>query len=132
MLVLAVVLLAGTVAAFTYTEALKLQHKPLGRVRVDSLVLPGCECPRDVARVRFHLHRPERIDVTVTNRDGVGVRVLASDLRRPKGRVELTWDGRDDAGGVVPNGTYRIRVRLGDERRTIVIPEGIRVMSTTG
>lgn len=132
MLVLAVVLLAGTVAAFTYTEALKLQPKPLGKVRVSSVVLPECECPRDIARIRFHLHRSERIDVTVTNRDGVGVRVLAFDLRRSKGRVELTWDGRDDAGVVVPNGTYRIRVRLGDERRTIVIPEGIRVMSTTG
>jgi FlgD Ig-like domain len=127
MILLGVALLVGTAAAFTYTEAIKLERKPVGKVRVTSPLSPGCDCPRETARIGFDLREPERIDVIVTRRSGDEVRVLASDLRRPKGRVRLRWDGRDDAGLVVPNGVYRVRVRLKDERRTIVFPEGIRV-----
>jgi FlgD Ig-like domain len=128
MILLAVALLVGAVAAFTYTEAIKLQRKPVGKVRVDHRLSPGCDCPRETARIGFDLREAERIDVVIANRDGDEVRVLASDLRQPEGRrVVLTWDGRDDAGAVVPHGTYRVRVRLRDERRTVVIPEGIRV-----
>jgi FlgD Ig-like domain len=129
MIVLGVALLAGTVAAFTYTEAIKLERKSIVKVRVDPRVVPGCNCPRETARIRFDLRERERMDVTVVDRDGHEVRVLAANLRRPKGRVELTWDGRDDAGRVVPNGTYKVHVRLKDERRTIAFPEGIRVSS---
>jgi FlgD Ig-like domain len=127
MILLAVALLVGAVAAFTYTEAIKLERKPVGKVRVERRLSPGCECPRATARIGFDLRERERIDVTVANRDGDEVRVLASDLRRPNGRIVLRWDGRDDAGLIVPNGAYRIRVRLKDERRTIVFPERIRV-----
>jgi FlgD Ig-like domain len=127
MILLAVALLVGAVAAFTYTEAIKLQRKPVGKVRVDHRLSPGCNCPRETARIGFDLRDPERIDVVIANRDGNEVRVLASDRTQPEGRVVLTWDGRDDAGAVVPNGIYRVRVRLRDERRTVVIPEGIRV-----
>ena len=127
MIVLAVALLVGTVAAFTYTEAIKLERKPVGKVRVEGRLSPGCDCPRETARIGFELREPERIDVMVANRDGEVVRLLASDLRQPKERIVLTWDGRDDAGAVVPHGTYRVRVRLRDERRTVVFPEGIKV-----
>jgi FlgD Ig-like domain len=128
MILLAVALLVGTVAAFTYTEAIKLERKPVGRVRVDPRLVPECDCPRETADIRFDLREPARIDVTIVTRDGDEVRVLESDVRRPQGRVELTWDGRDDAGLVVPPGVYRVHVRLKDERRTIEFPEGIRVL----
>jgi hypothetical protein len=127
MILLAVALLVGTVAAFTYTEAIKLHQKPVGKVRVEHRLSPGCECPRETARIGFDLRERTRIDVVIANRDGDEVRVLASDLRPPKRRVVLMWGGRDDAGAVVPNGIYRINVRLRDERRTVVLPEGIRV-----
>jgi FlgD Ig-like domain len=127
MVLLAVALLVGTVAAFTYTEAIKLERKPVGKVRVDPRLSPECDCPRETARISFDLREPTRIDVTIATRDGDEVRLLAADVRQPKGRVELTWDGRDDAGQVVPAGAYRVRVRLKDERRTIVFPEGIKV-----
>jgi FlgD Ig-like domain len=127
MILLAVALLVGTVAAFTYTEAIKLERKPVGKVRIEGRLSQGCDCPRETARIGFDLREPTRIDVTIATRDGEEVRVLAADVRRPKGRVELTWDGRDDAGLIVPTGAYRVHVRLKDERRTIVFPEGIRV-----
>jgi len=31
--------------------------------------------------------------------------------------VTYTWDGRNDAGGFVPSGRYRLRVDLPDARR---------------
>ncbi|MBD3161161.1 MAG: hypothetical protein GF346_03170, partial [Candidatus Eisenbacteria bacterium] len=32
---------------------------------------------------------------------------------------ELTWDGRDDAGRTVPNGTYWVRLWVPGETRTV-------------
>ena len=40
------------------------------------------------------------------------------------------WDGRDDAGRIVPEGIYRPRVRLRRHGRTIVLPNPIRVDTT--
>jgi hypothetical protein len=34
------------------------------------------------------------------------------------GRRELTFDGRDDAGRVLPPGVYRVRARIGAEVST--------------
>ncbi len=129
LVLLALALLVGTVAAFTYTEAIKLERTPVGKVRVQTRLAPECECPRETARVGFDLREPQRIDVTVVNADGDEVRELASDLERQEGRFVLTWDGRDEAGLVVPDGAYRVRVRLRDERRTIELPEDIKVRS---
>lgn len=124
---LALALLVGCAAAFTYTEALKLETKPIGRGRVDRWFSPVCECPQETARVSFLVREPVRIDVRVVDEDGDVVRTLASGVRRQPGRAAFTWDGRDDTGRVAPDGEYRVRVRLLDERRTIVIPEGMNL-----
>src|SRR5262249_37904464 len=46
-------------------------------------------------------------------------------IAQPKGPGAGTWDGRNDAGAVVPDGTYRPRVHL--RHRTILMPNPIRV-----
>jgi hypothetical protein len=48
-------------------------------------------------------------------------------VRRAKGDVQFTWDGRDNAGRLVPQGPYRVRVHLDREHRTIVIPNTVQV-----
>jgi len=126
-LLLAVALLLGSVAAFSYTEKLKLTRSPVGVARFDGWLSPGCDCRHEVARLSFLLRKPERVHVTIVDADGDEVRRLASNFRRPAGRIALEWDGRDEAGGVVPDGAYRVRVRLLEERRTIVIPVEVRV-----
>ena len=130
MTLLALALVGGMVAAFTYTEALKLETKPVGTASVDRWLSPVCDCPRETARLRFRLQEPKRLDVTIVDEDGERVRVLESGVRHPVGRVGLRWDARDDAGQVVPDGAYRVRVRLRDERRTIVIPVDVKVDTT--
>lgn len=127
MTVLALALLLGTMAAFTYTERLKLERKPVANARFDRWLSPVCECPQETARFSFALREPELIDVTMVNEDGDTVRVLEAGLRQPAGRVILTWDGRDESGRIVPDGAYRVRVRLRDERRTIAIPVDVHV-----
>jgi hypothetical protein len=124
---LTLALLVGSVAAFAYAETLKLDRGPLGRGRVQRVVSPGCDCPRETTRIRFTLHRAERLDVDVVNEDGEVVATLLADELRPKGRVVLTWDGRGEGGEAAPEGDYRIRIRLVDEDRTITLPRRVTV-----
>jgi FlgD Ig-like domain len=127
MTLLAVGLLVGCAAAFTYTEALKLERTPVGRAQVDRWLSPACDCPGDTTSIRFRLREQERIDVTVLDEEGEVVRTLASGLSSPGGTVELAWDGRNEARQVVADGAYRVRVRLLDERRSIVVPVDMNV-----
>ena len=130
MTLLALALVAGTVAAFTYTEALKLETKPVDRARFDRWLSPVCDCDHETAQLGFRLREPKRLDVTVVDGDGERVRVLEAGVPHPAGRVRLIWDGRDDAGQVVPDGAYGVRVRLLNERRTIAIPVNVNVDTT--
>ena len=59
--------------------------------------------------------------------DGDVVRTLLESRSQPAGRLEASWDGRDDDGNVVPEGAYRPRVHLARQRRTIVLPNPIEV-----
>jgi hypothetical protein len=127
---LVLALFAGTAAAFVLTVSLKLVRSPLDRVRVEPAVAPTCACRHDEARIRFRVRRADRIDVVVLDEAGEPVRTLLDGERRPRGRARLVWDGRDDAGNVVADGRYRVRVRFRAEERTIDIPTSIEVDAT--
>jgi hypothetical protein len=127
---LASLLLVATAAAFVYTEKLKLTPNPILGPRVDKVFSPVCECRSDVARISFRLREGDRISVGMVDADGNPVRELVRNRRVPRGRVTVVWDGRDDAGVVVREGRYRPRVRLLEQRRTITLPNPIRVDTT--
>jgi hypothetical protein len=120
-------LLVATAAAFAYTERLKLTPTPILRTRVDKLISPACECSSDSARIEFRLRRSDRITVTILDRKSDVVRTVVSDRSQRAGRVSVIWDGRDDLDQIVPSGDYRPRVKLAVNRRTIVLPNRIRV-----
>ncbi len=124
---LVLALLVGTTAAFAVTEALKLEPSAVSRPRFDRIFSPTCACPTASARLALRLRKAETIDAVMVDAEGVPVRTLASDSRETPGRLVFRWSGEDDAGAVVPDGAYRLRVRLEDERRTIVIPNVVRV-----
>lgn len=126
MTVLVLALLGGTAAAFTITEALKLERSPLTAPRFAEVFSPTCACPTRVAKLSFRLRQPDRLDVVIVSGEDP-VRTLARDLDRRRGRVRVRWDGRDDAGEVVPDGVYRLRVSLQRVDRTIMFPHEIRV-----
>jgi hypothetical protein len=123
-------LVAGTSAAFAITQSLKDERSPVGVPRFDRVLAPTCDCPTDVARLELRLRRADRITATIVNADGMPVRTLAERERVRRGPLELVWNGRDDAGTVVPEGRYRLKIQLGRENRTLLLPTTIRIDTT--
>lgn len=125
MIVLAVVLLVGSAAAFTRSERLKLAASPLGKPKFERHLSPTCDCPHATASLSFLLRRPERLAVSVVDSDGGHVATLADGEDVEAGTVSFEWDGKDDDGQVAPDGLYRLKVRLEHDRRNILIPKTI-------
>jgi hypothetical protein len=124
-------LLVGTAVAFAYAERLKLTRSPLfGTHVVNKVFSPTCACATDTTRIVVELRHRDRITVVMIDHNGDVVRTIVADRPRPRGRIDVAWNGRDDAGRVVPDGSYRPRVKLALDRRTIVLPNPIRVDTT--
>ena len=123
----------ATAVAFAVTERLKLVRTPVTGPRVTKLFSPVCECPPSEreAAIRFRLRRTDRVTLGIVDGDGEVVRTLVSSQRRRPGVVLARWDGRDDGGTVVPDGSYNPRVHLAGDRRTIVLPAPIEVDTTS-
>jgi flagellar hook assembly protein FlgD len=123
-----VLALAGaTAAAFVVAERLKLERSPVTAPQFPRQFSPSCDCPTDTARLRIRFRRADVVDARIVDRTGRPVRTLSSNERIRKGRVLLTWDGRDDAGAVVGDGKYRLELHLEKSRRTILVPTVFRV-----
>lgn len=127
LIALTLLLLAGTTLAFGVTQTLKLERSPVTGPRFDQIFSPTCRCTTDTAQLSFRLRRPDRVDAVLVDEEGNPVRTLASALARPRGRVTFLWNGRNEAGEVVPDGRYRLRVHLRESRRTILIPTPVKV-----
>jgi hypothetical protein len=125
--VVVVFLLGGTAAAFAVTQGLKLEKSPVLSPQIDKTFSPVCDCDHAHAAVDFKLRKGDRVTLQVVDGDGDVVRTLFRNRRFGPVRLEAGWDGRDDAGRVVPDGDYKPRVRLADAHRTIVFPNEIRV-----
>ena len=127
---LVLVLLLATAAAFGFTERLKLERSPVTAPQLERVLAPACDCPRETVDLAVTLRRPDRLDVAIVDMDGEHVRTLATAVQRPRGVARFRWDGRDDAGEVVADGRYRLRLALADADRTIDVPAPIRVDAT--
>jgi len=124
------VLLGGSAAAFALTEQLKLERSPVYRTYVGKLLGPNCRCKFRQIPIRFVLRKPDRLTVVVVDSGGHVVRTLLDSGFRPKGVQSFSWDGRDDSGQVVEAGTYKPRIHLSREHRTILMPNPITVDPT--
>ena len=124
--VLVVALLAATAAAFALTQGLKLQKSPIFGTDVDTVFSPVCGCEKATAEIAFRLRGPDRLDVSIVQ-DGEVVRTIEQGRSYAKGPVSIEWDGRDDAGRVLPEGEYQPRVRVRGEHQTITLPNPIRI-----
>lgn len=119
--------LAGTAAAFVVTEDLKLEPDPIARPRIDRTFSPVCDCEQQTAQIAFRLRREDRLTLTIADHTGRVVRTLLHDARFGRGNHRFGWDGRNDAGKLVPEGAYRPRVELAKLDRVIEFPREIRV-----
>ena len=126
--VLVVALLAATAAAFALTQGLK--NQPAGIFGTDvprDVFSPVCRCDSETATVRFKLREPDRLDVSIVDGGDRVVRTIERDHEYASGVVAIEWDGRDDAGNVLPEGEYKPRIRLRDDRTTYTLPNPIRI-----
>jgi hypothetical protein len=60
--------------------------------------------------ISFSLAQPGNLTLQILDRDGYPVRKLVSGKAVEKGKQALDWDGRDDAGEVVPDEAYSFKI----------------------
>jgi hypothetical protein len=113
------VLLAATATAFAVTQRLKLEPSPISQTRVDKVFSPTCECESQAAKIEFSLRKADhlRIAIRIDGRE-----VTIADGEFPRGVVHARWNGEG-----VPDGVYYPVVHLLRARRTIELPNPIRV-----
>jgi hypothetical protein len=128
--VLVLVLLAATAAAFVVTEDLKLEPDPLALPRVDPTFSPVCRCEQQAARIAFRLRRADSLTLTIADENGRVVRTLLKDAQFRPGNHQFGWDGRDETGRFVPEGSYRPQVELEKLGRQIEFSKQIVVDTT--
>jgi FlgD Ig-like domain len=62
--------------------------------------------------VSFTATAPGNLTVRIVDRDGFLVRTLVSDQKVTPGGLGYSWDGRDEAGKVVPDEAYSLKIEL--------------------
>jgi hypothetical protein len=127
---LVLVLLAATATAFVVTEDLKLEPDPLALPRVDATFSPVCRCDQQTARIAFRLRRSDMLTLTIADENGRVVRTLLNEAQFRPGNHQFGWDGRDETGKIVPEGSYRPRVELQKLGRVIEFSKQIAVDTT--
>ena len=119
-------LLAATASAFAVTERLKLEDSPVLGTRIPALFSPK----KTEARIGFRLRREENIRLDIVDDQGTIVRHALGTGVFGQAFHQFAWDGRNDAGQIVPDGDYHVQLELKDEDRTIEFPSTVRVDST--
>jgi flagellar hook assembly protein FlgD len=110
-------LLVATAAAFAITEHLKLEKSPISVTGISGLFSPVCDCLTKTAVVGIRLRHTGHVTVTIVNADGNEVATIAPNvLVQAHQDRAFPWDGRTDAGALVPDGVYYPWVQL--QRRT--------------
>jgi FlgD Ig-like domain len=114
-------LVLATIAAFFATQRLKSEFPLVIRFAAGPPKFsPNGDDFRDGTVVGFDLSEPAEVTFAITDGEGNEVRRIV-DERRLAGDTKhrFRWNGRDDEGRVVPDGTYRMRVVRRDESRVI-------------
>jgi hypothetical protein len=127
--VVVLALLGCTAAAFAVTEGLKLEKSPISRTSVDKIVAPD-SLSHKTASIQFVLRKPGRLTVEIVDGNGDVIRTLARSRPAARGAQQFQWNGRANNGEVVPDGSYRPRVHLSAEHKTILLPNPIRMDAT--
>lgn len=72
------------------------------------LFSPNGDAKRETAAVRIGLDQNALVTVAILDAGGTPVRSLADAQTAAKGSLSINWDGRNDAGTVLPDGTYTV------------------------
>jgi hypothetical protein len=121
-------LVLATLGAFVVTQKLKSSPPLVVRPHIFSVFSPSADARVQRARISFWIVNGDDVSVSIVDDEGRIVRRLVDGRYLPKRkRIVLSWNGRDANGAVVPDGSYRVRVALIHQGRTIDLAQPIRV-----
>jgi flagellar hook assembly protein FlgD len=120
-------LVVATFGAFFVTQRLKRTPPPVNSVLATPLFSPNNDGRgNERARLSFTIKKDDDVTVDVIDSDGDRVRRIADGTaQKAYRRLSLTWDGRNDDGRPVRDGSYRYQVALRREGRTITLPNSV-------
>jgi N,N-dimethylformamidase beta subunit-like, C-terminal/FlgD Ig-like domain len=115
------VIVIATIGAFFLTQQLKGDFPLVIRFATNPAHFsPNGDGYRDSTEIGFDLSEPASVSFMVVDSEGTEVRRIVSGRRLTgDAKHRFAWDGRDDDGNVVADGTYRMRVVRRDESRVI-------------
>jgi FlgD Ig-like domain len=120
-------LVLATIGAFFVTQRLKREDPIVKRIILPLWLSPNGDGRKDEIRIGFTLPDRDEVTVSFVNEKGDDVRRLVDGRRLGKGKHDFVWDGRTDAGNVVRDGPYRLRVTLREEGRSVNFPRPVQV-----
>ena len=124
-----VALFVLALAVFVLPFAFPTPPPVVTRFNATLLFSPDGDGRREDAKVNVRLSQPAEVTIEIQE-DGETVRRLITDQREAGRWVRESWDGRDDAGRRVADGTYAIKLRARAGRkqfnttRSIVVDTG--------
>lgn len=132
----------ATTTAFVVTQSLKTEFPVVLRFAVKPIAFsPNGDGVRDETTVGFDLTERAEVSFSIVDVNGAPVRELLDEVELAgDAKHRYSWDGRDDDGAVVPDGTYRMRVsrrkegRIVNSYKTIEVdtePPRVRLAATT-
>lgn len=86
----------------------------ISNVSPDRAFSPNGDEQEDTHDVGYHLSAPASVTVRIRDADGAVVRRIETDEARGEGWNSFRWDGRDDSGTVVRDGTYSFTITSGE------------------
>jgi len=95
-----------------------------GRTRVQPATMPLAypnPCGANGADIQLGVQQRSRIALAVYSPEGELVRTLVPSRMAQPGTIQVSWDGKDDAGHSVAAGTYLCQVTTDDAHRVVKI-----------
>lgn len=121
-------LVVATLGAFVVTQKLKSGPPLVVRPHINSVFSPTPDARVQKAKVSFWIVNGDDVSVSIVDREGRIVRTLLDGYHLPKRtRITRWWDGRMTNGAVAPDGSYRVRIALIHQGRTIDLAQEIEV-----
>jgi len=81
---------------------------------------------RGTATISYTLNAPAAVDAQITSITGKVIKTLASGVQAPAGTNSLVWNGTNNDGAEVPNGTYLVNLVARNDAGEVV--KAIRTM----
>jgi len=120
-LVAFVLLVVATGGAFVLAHELKSAPPLIQKITHRGSVSPNGDGRQEEMAFGLTLKRTNRVTLEIVDRDGRTVDTILRDVEaRAYRRVRATWSARREDGRPFPDGSYRLKIVLPDEGRSVV------------